>query len=77
MKHPVNTSTWGVFKVGELFETNGKKTFTGASVNKNKLSDGGTPRITVTEKTMVYMGIIVILMISIIEFMINSYQFRF
>lgn len=50
MKHPVDTSTWGEFKVGELFETNGKKTFTGASVNKNKLSDGGTPRITVTEK---------------------------
>lgn len=50
MKHPVNTSNWGEFKVGDLFETNGKKTFTGASVNKNKLSDGGTPRITVTEK---------------------------
>lgn len=50
MTHPVDTSTWGEFKVGELFETNGKKTFTGASVNKTKLSDGQTPRITVTEK---------------------------
>lgn len=50
MKHPVDTSTWGEFVVGELFETNGNKTYTGAGIPKNNLELGSTPRITVTDK---------------------------
>ena len=50
MKHPVDTSQWGEFVVGELFETNGNKTYTGAGIPKNNLEAGSTPRITVTDK---------------------------
>lgn len=50
MKHPVDTSAWGEFVVGELFETNGNKTYTGAGIPKNNLESGSTPRITVTDK---------------------------
>lgn len=49
-KTPVDVSKWGEFKVGELFETNGNKTFTGAGIPKTKLDSGDTPRITVTDK---------------------------
>lgn len=49
-KTPVDTSTWGDFVVGELFETNGNKTYTGAGIPKNNLEAGSTPRITVTDK---------------------------
>lgn len=50
MKHPVDTSQWGEFVIGELFETNGNKTHTGARIPKNNLEAGSTPRITVTDK---------------------------
>lgn len=50
MKHPIDTSAWGEFMVGELFETNGNKTYTGAGIPKNNLEAGSTPRITVTDK---------------------------
>lgn len=49
-KTPVDTSSWGEFVVGELFETNGNKTYTGAGIPKNNLESGTTPRITVTDK---------------------------
>ena len=49
-KTPVDTSAWGEFVVGELFETNGNKTYTGAGIPKNNLEAGSTPRITVTDK---------------------------
>lgn len=49
-KTPVDTSAWGEFVVGELFETNGNKTYTGAGIPKNNLESGTTPRITVTDK---------------------------
>ena len=49
-KTPVDTSNWGEFVVGELFETNGNKTYTGAGIPKNNLEAGSTPRITVTDK---------------------------
>lgn len=49
-KTPVDTSAWGDFVVGELFETNGNKTYTGAGIPKNNLEAGSTPRITVTDK---------------------------
>lgn len=49
-KTPVDTSAWGDFVVGELFETNGNKTYTGAGIPKNNLESGTTPRITVTDK---------------------------
>lgn len=49
-KTPVDTSTWGEFVIGELFETNGNKTYTGAGIPKNNLEAGSTPRITVTDK---------------------------
>lgn len=49
-KTSIDTSTWGEFVVGELFETNGNKTYTGAGIPKNNLESGSTPRITVTDK---------------------------
>ena len=49
-KTPVDTIAWGEFVVGELFKTNGNKTYTGAGIPKNNLESGTTPRITVTDK---------------------------
>lgn len=43
MKHPVDTSQWGDFVVGELFECNTTKTF---YPNKSELPPGNTPYIT-------------------------------
>lgn len=43
MKHPVDTSTWGEFKVGELFDCQTTKTM---NPNKDGLSEGETPYVT-------------------------------
>jgi len=43
MKHPVDTSQWGEFVVGELFNCNTTKTF---YPNKSELPPGDTPYIT-------------------------------
>lgn len=43
MKHPVDTSQWGEFVVGELFECDTTKTF---YPNKSELPEGNTPYIT-------------------------------
>ena len=43
MKHPVDTSTWGEFVVGELFDCDTTKTF---YPNKSELPPGDTPYIT-------------------------------
>lgn len=43
MKHPVDTSTWGEFVVGELFNCDTTKTF---YPNKSELPEGNTPYIT-------------------------------
>ena len=43
MKHPVNTSTWGEFKVGELFDCQTTKTM---NPSKNGLSEGEIPYVT-------------------------------
>lgn len=43
MKHPVDTSAWGEFVVGELFDCDTTKTF---YPNKSELPEGNTPYIT-------------------------------
>ena len=43
MKHPVDTSQWGEFVVGELFDCDTTKTF---YPNKSELPSGNTPYIT-------------------------------
>lgn len=43
MKHPIDTSQWGEFVVGELFDCNTTKTF---YPNKSELPPGNTPYIT-------------------------------
>lgn len=43
MKHPVDTSAWGEFIVGELFKCDTTKTF---YPNKSELPEGNTPYIT-------------------------------
>ncbi len=43
MKHPVDTSQWGEFVVGELFDCDTTKTF---YPNKSELPPGNTPYIT-------------------------------
>lgn len=43
MKHPVDTSTWGEFKVGELFDCQTTKTI---NPNKDGLSEGDIPYVT-------------------------------
>ena len=45
---PINTKTWKEFKIGDLFETNNDKTYTGASVKRENLITGETPRVTVS-----------------------------
>ena len=45
---PVDTESWAEFKVGDLFETNNEKAYTGASVKRENLIPGETPRVTVS-----------------------------
>ena len=45
---PVDTKSWAEFKIGDLFETNNEKAYTGASVKRENLIPGETPRVTVS-----------------------------
>ena len=45
---PIDTKTWKEFKIGDLFETNNEKAYTGASVKRENLIPGETPRVTVS-----------------------------
>lgn len=45
---PIDTKTWKEFKISDLFETNNEKAYTGASVKRENLIPGETPRVTVS-----------------------------
>ena len=45
---PVDIKSWAEFKIGDLFETNNEKAYTGASVKRENLIPGETPRVTVS-----------------------------
>lgn len=45
----MNEKKWKIFKIKDLFETNGEQVLTGAYINKNELVEGNIPRITVRD----------------------------